>query len=171
MVEMQVFFISIWRCQGDCQVFHLKRMKASVLADIIKKQMVAAIRGWQTLAAEKGAKCQGKQNCGKLPQLQNLHICHSLPFLLNPLIISWLSSFWSSCSISKLFSDMDRFNETLFWCCGSFYSVSQSILLHSNASEVLNRISQLGGCHSDIWPFLHPFIASHHLSDWLQNIS
>ena len=50
---------------------------------------------------------------------------------------------------------MDRFNVTLFWSCVSFYSVSQSILPHSNASEELNQISQLGGCHSDIWSFLH----------------
>ena len=86
--------------------------------------------------------------------LELAYLSQLVPFLLNPLIKSWLSSFWSSCSISKLFSDMDRFNVTLFWCCGSFYSVSQSILPHSNASEELNRISQLGGCHSDIWSFL-----------------
>ena len=51
-------------------------MKASVLADIVEKQVVAAIGGHQSLEAEKGAKCQGKESGGKLSQLQILHISH-----------------------------------------------------------------------------------------------
>ena len=55
---------------------HLNRMKVSVLADIVEKQVVAAIGGHQALAAEKGAKCQGKESGGKLSWLLNLHAYH-----------------------------------------------------------------------------------------------
>ena len=149
-------------------------MNVSVLADIVEKQVVAAVGGHQALAAEKGAKCQGKESGGKLSWLLKLHVCHWNWFFLAWASLYQLSSLCRRLTGSKL---------CILWS-GSFLW-KPFLVVRALDLSIQSLVSQYCPIPMPLryWVeqvgrfslrYFHPFIASHPLSplsEWLQNIS